>query len=154
MIAVEDIQSTVAARLAAHSYLSGLAVIADDGLQTNAIENALGDEGKGVALVVSFPTGSTTSDSVNNLSAEDFGVTVTIRVNAQRNSETKTGRPGAQKNLMLLLSAVRQAVLSWVTPNNDRLGFRSAGCTFAWEIDGEVGYYVDFTIKAAFQNPA
>lgn len=155
MIAVQDIQTAVASQISAHPYLSGVSVISDNGLQMNAIEAALGDRGNGVVVVVSFPTGSTATDGANNLSVEDFGITVTIRVNAQRNSETTpAARPGAQKNLMLLLTAVREAVLSWPTPNQDRLGFRSTGCTFAWEIDGEVGYYVDFMIKAAFHEAA
>lgn len=154
MIAVHNIQATVASQISAHSYISGISVITDDGLQFHNIERALGDKGNGVAIVVSFPTGSAVMDGANNLSAEDFGITVTVRVNAQRNAETNPARPGAQKDLLLLLTAVREAVLSWPTPNQDRLGFRSAGCTFAWEIEGEVGYYADFNIRAAFHKAA
>ena len=154
MINIEDVQSTVIQRLQAAPYLSGLTLLADDGIQYDAIDNALGGKGNGVAIVVSFPTDSIVLDAVKNLSAEDVGITVTIRVNSTRNAETKAGNPGAQKSLPLLLKAVRNAVISWAPPNNDRFGFISAGFQFAWEIDGEVGYYVNFRVKCGFQETA
>ncbi|TXH52217.1 MAG: hypothetical protein E6Q97_16590 [Desulfurellales bacterium] len=150
MIAIEDIQSTIGAAISAHSYLSGIAVIEDDGLKAHDIEEALGDDGNGVAIVVCLPLGGDPADNAKNLLSDIVTVAVEVRVNVERNSAAG----GAGKSVLLLLKAVREAVAGWSPENRGSRPFRSAGFSEPDLFEGEVSYVAMFTVQTAHQLAA
>lgn len=153
MIPFAQIQGEVVDAIAAHSYFDGITVLADNGLIDHEEEAALGDEGTGVCVTVTFPLTASRVDAGPGLGAVAVEIGVQIRVNAERNASDD----GAGKDIFELVNKAIGAVLAWRPASGPTKWIYKPASTVASfnpEREGEIGYDLFFSKMAAFKESA
>lgn len=153
MIPFAQIQQEVKDAIAGHSYFNGITVLADNGLVDHLEEAALGENGNGVCVTVTFPLTASRVDAAPGLAAVGVEVGAQIRVNAERNAASD----GAGKDIFELVNNAMGAVMAWRPASGPAKWVYKPAATVASfnpEREGEIGYDVFFYKLAAFKESA